>query len=397
MFSESIIETFRQIRTPFYYYDMDLLRRTLAELKALTDRYGYTVHYALKANAEERVLREISSLGFGADCVSGNEVKRALASGFAAEEIVFAGVGKTDEEIDFALDTGIFCFNCESEQEVAVINELARAKGRVASIALRVNPDIEASTHRHISTGKADHKFGMSESEVDSVIDRLGELDAVHLSGIHFHIGSQILELDNYRDLAKSANRIQAKFKAKGVEVAHINLGGGLGVDYFNPDKHPIADFAGFFAAIHEALDVFPEQKVHFELGRSIVCQMGSLISRVLYTKSGAKKRFAIVDAGMTELLRPALYQSFHRIQNLSNQTGVGMYDVVGPICESSDTFGTEVMLPETNRGDLLAIRSAGAYGQMMASKYNLRDEAKAYYSDDLVVESRGRGVAVGC
>jgi diaminopimelate decarboxylase len=384
MFTKETIEQFNRIPTPFYYYDLGLLKKTLDQLKKESDKYGFIVHYALKANTNSEILQLIRSYGLGADCVSGNEVKRAIETKFSSEDIVFAGVGKSDAEINYALDHNIFCFNCESTQEIEVLNELASAKNKIAKIALRINPNVNANTHKYITTGLEENKFGINIWELDDVIALLKNLNNVKLIGLHFHIGSQITDLSSFKNLCVRVNELQTWFENHQLQIENINVGGGLGVDYHHPDDKPIPDFAAYFKLFHEFLELRPHQKVHFEIGRAIVAQCGSLVSRVLYIKKGISKHFAILDAGMTELIRPMLYQAYHQIENIS-RTGSRTsqkYDVVGPICESTDCFAKEVELPETFRGDLVVLRTAGAYGEVMSSSYNLRDRVKAVYSE---------------
>ena len=378
------VEKFKQLPTPFYYYDMDLLQRTLDVVKAESSKYGYHVHFAIKANANPRLLALIAQNGLGADCVSGGEVQAALDAGFPANKIVFAGVGKADWEINLGLDNDIFCFNVESLAELEVINELAATKQKVASIALRINPEVDAHTHAKITTGMKENKFGINLSQLASVPDRLAEMKHVRLIGIHCHIGSQITDMSAFRNLTIRINEIQDDLAAKGIVVENLNFGGGLGIDYYHPNHLSIPAFDNYFAAIHSLLQVRPGQQVHFEPGRSIVAQCGTLIARVLYVKEGETKKFAILDAGFTELIRPAMYDAYHRIENISSDEPVELYDVVGPICESSDVFGKEVELNKAHRGDFLALRSAGAYGEVMASQYNCRKLPTAYYSDTL-------------
>lgn len=370
-------------RTPFYYYDMELLENTLNKLKCAADKYKYNVHYALKANTNGRVLDIISRYGFGADCVSGNEIDKAVAHGFCPDQIAFAGVGKTDREIEVGLDNDIFCFNCESIQEIEVINDIATRKNKAANIALRINPNVDANTHKYITTGTTENKFGILVSEIAAVVTLIQSCKNVNLIGLHFHIGSQVTDLVAYRDLCMRVNEIQNWFDKKNIGLRHINVGGGLGIDYDNPDTNPIADFESFFSIFSTYLKLRNGQELHFELGRSIVGVIGNLISKVLYIKDGASKSFAILDAGMTELIRPALYNAKHKIENLSKHENASssFYDVVGPICESSDSFGAEINLPATSRGDIIAIRCAGAYGEVMASNYNLREKPLAVYS----------------
>lgn len=375
--------------TPFYYYDLDLLRRTLRTATEEANRYGYHIHYAMKANVERPILHEIQQAGLGADCVSGYEVRCAVENGFAPEKIVFAGVGKSDGEIEYAIEQGIFAFNCESLQELEVIDGLAKAQGRTVNVALRINPDVRPETHRYISTGQAESKFGISYTEVDEALERLNELPHIRIVGLHFHIGSQIRNLKSFAELAERVNEIARWFEERGVTLRHLNMGGGLGIDYERPDEEPIPDFAGYFRTFHDHLKVREDQTVHFELGRSIVAQCGELITRVLFTKTTASgARFAIVDAGMTELIRPALYHAHHEIENLTARAEkearpMERYSIAGPICESSDVFAREIEFPESHRGDVLSLRSTGAYGSIMASNYNMRPIAPSFFGGE--------------
>jgi len=382
MFNPSEITHFKSTTTPFYHYNMKLLKNTLSVVVETSKKYNYHVHYAFKANSNDKILNLINSFGLGADCVSGNEVKKAINCGFNANKIAFAGVGKTDEEINIGLDNDIFCFNCESIPEMEVINELALAKGKTAQIALRINPNVNAKTHHYITTGLEENKFGINVWELENVLSSLKQLKNIQLIGLHFHIGSQITDLSAFKGLCIRVNEIQEWFYDHKIIVEHINVGGGLGVDYDTPTKNPIPDFKSFFKLFDDFLELRPQQELHFELGRSITAQCGTLISKVLYVKNGVNTDFAIIDAGMTELLRPALYQATHAISNLSNKNkDLQRYDVVGPICESSDCFGKAIQLPLTQRGDLIAIHSCGAYGEVMASQYNLRSLVKAIYT----------------
>lgn len=378
------INKLRELQTPFYFYNTDLLRDTLALIRAEADRYGFHVHYAVKANANPKILSIIRENGLGADCVSGGEIKASLAAGFPAKKIVFAGVGKADWEINLGLDNDIFCFNVESAAELEVINELAGAKNKVASVALRINPEVDAHTHAYITTGLKENKFGINLSQLDSVLDLFETLKNVKLIGLHFHIGSQITDLTSFQSLCSRVTEIQENMARRRILVENLNFGGGLGIDYHHPNHLPIPDFKEYFAIFHKHMKLRPEQQVHFEPGRSVVGQCGTLITKVLYVKEGASKNFAIVDAGFTELIRPALYQAYHRIENLTSDEAEEVYDVVGPICESSDSFGKSVDLNKVRRGDLIALRSAGAYGEIMASQYNCRQLPKAYFSDTL-------------
>jgi len=371
-----------QLETPYYYYDTEVLNRTLKTVTSEAGKYHFHVHYALKANANKRILSIINSYGLGADCVSGGEVQAALEAGFPASRIVFAGVGKADWEINLGLDHDIFCFNVESIPELEIINEFAAAKGKVASIALRINPNVKADTHHYITTGKEENKFGIALCDFDKVVDVALASKNIKLIGIHFHIGSQILEMNNFAGLCSRVNELQDQLGKRNIVLEHINVGGGLGIDYHYPSGQPIPDFANYFKTFKNMLQLREGQTLHFEPGRSVVGQCGNLITKVLYIKEGVNKNFAVVDAGFTELIRPALYQAYHKIENITSEAPVQKYDVVGPICESSDCFGKDVELNGSKRGDLLALRSAGAYGEIMASQYNLRRLPKAYFSD---------------
>lgn len=380
------VDKFKGIQTPFYYYNTDLLKATLSAINTEVSKYdNYHVHYAVKANTNPTILGIIKDAGLGADCVSGGEIEAALKAGFAPEKIVFAGVGKSDWEITLALEAGISCFNVESIPELENINEIAKGMNKTASIALRINPNVDAHTHSYITTGLSENKFGIDISLVDKVLDKLSELKNVKLNGLHFHFGSQITDMDSFRSLAIRVNEIQELFYRRMIIVESINVGGGLGIDYQNPDKNAIPTFHEYFETFRKHLALRPIQQLHFELGRSVVCQCGSLISKVLYVKEGIDKKFVILDAGMTELIRPALYQAYHKIENITaDSSKKDIYDVVGPICESSDCFGKAIELPETKRGDIFAIRSAGAYGEIMASQYNCRRLPKSYFSDTI-------------
>ncbi|MDR0810979.1 MAG: diaminopimelate decarboxylase [Paludibacter sp.] len=376
------IEKFANLETPFYYYDLNVLRATIAEIKEQIAALPYVVHYAVKANANSVILNEINKAGFGADCVSGGEIQAALAAGIPASKIVFAGVGKADWEIRLGLENDIFCFNAESIPELQVIDNMAKTMGKKANIALRLNPNVDAHTHHNITTGLDENKFGINLSELEKVTDLLFTLKNCNFIGLHFHIGSQITDLSAFRELAVKFNEIQDFFDSKNVVLQHINVGGGLGVNYEHPNHFPIPDFEGYFRVSRKYLNLRAGQTLHFELGRSVVAQCGSLISRVLYVKEGKQKKFVILDAGFTDLIRPALYQAYHRIENLTSDLPEETCDVVGPICESSDTFAKNYQMNASHRGDIIAIRTAGAYGETMASQYNLRKLPKAYFSE---------------
>jgi diaminopimelate decarboxylase len=378
---KTVIEKWTNIATPFYYYDLNILKQTVETAKKEADKRGYILHYATKANANPELLKIIFASGFGADCVSGNEIVRSIECGADPRHITFAGVGKTDAEINTGLENNIFTFNCESIPEMENINRLAVAKGKIADVSIRINPDVDAKTHEYISTGKKENKFGISAWDFDKVIGRLNVLNNLNLISLHFHVGSQITDMNVFAEVCSRVNSFNQWFREHGFVLEHINVGGGLGIDYQTPDENPIPDFASYFAIFEQNLKLFPGQKLHFEPGRSIVAQCGSLISRVLYVKEGKSKDFVIVDAGMTDLIRPALYHAHHHIENLSSNDPQKIYDVVGPICESSDCFDKDVFLPETKRGDFIALRSAGAYGEVMASQYNLRTIPDSIFS----------------
>lgn len=382
MFSNKDISAFTHLETPFYYYDLALLQQTLDECANAAKVYNFHVHYAMKANFNPKVLERIKGTGFGADCVSGGEVNKAIELGFEQQKIVFAGVGKSDKEIKLALDHDIYCFNVESIQELDVINDLAGQKGKRARVAIRINPNVDAHTHHNITTGLDENKFGINSWDLTECAAMLKKCPNLEFVGIHFHIGSQITNLDVYKNLCVRVNEFAAWFEDRGFMIKVLNVGGGLGIDYHHPDQQ-IPDFSAYFKIFDEFLQVRSNQEVHFELGRALVGQCSSLISRVLYVKNGKKKNFIVLDAGMTELMRPALYQAYHKIENISKaHAAVAVkYDVVGPICESTDCFGKEVELPETQRNDMIAIRSTGAYGEVMTSHYNLRNELHFEFS----------------
>lgn len=377
------VEGFNGVRTPFYYYDTTLLTDTLRLINSEVSKHeGFEVHYAIKANDNPKILGIIKNSGLGADCVSGGEIKASLEAGFAPSKIVFAGVGKSDWEIELGLDKNIFCFNVESIPELEVINELAEKRNKIANVALRINPNVGAHTHAHITTGLAENKFGISMEDMDSVIAEVEKLNNVKFIGLHFHIGSQILDMTDFKALCNRINELQDKLERQHIKVENINVGGGLGISYDHPNREPIPAIKEYFDVYAHHLKLRNGQKLHFELGRSIVAQCGSLITKVLYVKQGNYKQFCIVDAGMTDLIRPALYQAVHKIENISNDEPVETYDVVGPVCESSDVFAKAIDLNKVHRGDIIAIRSAGAYGEVMASTYNRRELPIGYLSE---------------
>ena len=379
------IDKFQEIQTPFYYYDTAVLRKTLKTINEEAGKHeNFEVHYAVKANANPKVLNIICQAGLGADCVSGGEIQAATNAGFPASKIVYAGVGKSDWEINLGLEKGIFCFNVESIPELEVINELAEKQGKVAQVCFRINPNVGAHTHANITTGLAENKFGIAMEDMENVIEEAAQMKNIKFLGLHFHIGSQILDMGDFEALCNRINELQDQLESHHIVVKNINVGGGLGIDYNHPNRVPIPDFKAYFNTYAKFLKLREGQKLHFELGRAVVGQMGSLITKVLYVKQGTAKLFAIVDAGMTDLIRPALYQAYHKIENISSNEPEETYDVVGPICESSDVFAKAIDINKTHRGDLIALRSAGAYGEIMASQYNCRQLPKGYITEDL-------------
>ena len=379
------IDKFQEIQTPFYYYDTAVLRKTLKTINEEAGKHeNFEVHYAVKANANPKVLNIICQAGLGADCVSGGEIQAATNAGFPASKIVYAGVGKSDWEINLGLEKGIFCFNVESIPELEVINELAEKQGKVAQVCFRINPNVGAHTHANITTGLAENKFGIAMEDMENVIEEAAQMKNIKFLGLHFHIGSQILDMGDFEALCNRINELQDQLESHHIIVKNINVGGGLGIDYNHPNRVPIPDFKAYFDTYAKFLKLREGQKLHFELGRAVVGQMGSLITKVLYVKQGTAKQFAIVDAGMTDLIRPALYQAYHKIENISSNEPEETYVVVGPICESSDVFAKAIDINKTHRGDLIALRSAGAYGEIMASQYNCRQLPKGYITEDL-------------
>ncbi len=379
----SLPDALEKVTTPFYYYDSALLTQTIEEVKAaVAPHENFFVHYAVKTNANPTILKMMAEAGFGADTVSGGEVEAAVEAGFAPSVIVLAGVGKTDAEIRRALSLGIDCLNVESEAELDVIESIAIDMNVKARIALRLNPEVDAHTHKNITTGLAENKFGIALPLLKKLMDRCRQSQWIEFRGWHFHIGSQILQLDCYIELCNRINKLQQEYADYQIPV--INVGGGLGIDYVNPEATPIPAFKEYFDIFAKHLSLRPGQQLYFELGRALVGQSGTLITKVLYVKEGLNKRFAIVDAGFTDLIRPALYQAHHKIENLSRPAdNLEPFDVVGPICESTDTFGEHEMLPQaTRRGDFLGLKSAGAYGEVMAMQYNCRHLPDSVFSE---------------
>ena len=378
-------DRFKTLETPFYFYDIPLYRETLRiateEAKGIARS---SIHLAMKANNNKNILKYAKEAGLGIDTVSGGEILRAIQMGFPGNKIVFAGVGKTDREILVGLDNDILSFNAESIPEIDVINNLAAQRNKTANIALRVNPNVDAHTHKNITTGLEENKFGIALEDLIPTIKHIQTLSNVRYYGLHFHIGSQITEFGCFVRLCKKINEVQEELEKEGIQTESINVGGGLGVDYSDPQGHPYADFKGYFDTFKQYLKLRPHQSFHCELGRSLTAQCGALITKVVFIKQTKTKQFAIVDAGFTDLIRPSLYQARHKAINLTSDKELRQYDIVGPICESTDVFEENACLPETRRGDILALLSAGAYGFVMASRYNCRELIKEITSEDL-------------
>ena len=369
--------------TPYYFYDYDLLNATLNLVQEETNGSNFHVYYAIKANNNKKIVKTIAEKKFGADCVSGAEIQMALEAGIPNSKIVFAGVGKTDEEIRFAISMNISAFNCESFEEIQVINEIAEEFGQKVNVALRLNPNVNAYTHEKITTGLNENKFGISPFEYEEIKSHQNELTNINFVGLHFHIGSQITEMKAFKNLCFRINALKEDFISSFGTLEYLNVGGGLGIDYDNPMENPIPDFKSYFRVFKDHLNIGIDVPVHFELGRSLVGQCGTLFTKVLYVKRSEQKQFAVLDAGMTELLRPAMYGAQHRIEKYDANPNelLSPYDVVGPICESSDSFGENILLPKLKRGDLIAIRSCGAYAESMSLRYNGREAIPSYPS----------------
>ena len=382
MFNNDLLNKFQSINTPFYYYDISILKANLDALKASINNNN-KVHFALKSNFNSKILNIINSYGFGIDAVSGNEIKKAIEVGFKSEDIVFAGVGKKDSEIQFSIDNNISYLNSESFQEIEVINKISSKSNKITPISIRINPNIKTQTHKHIQTGYRNNKFGIDINDLNEVIDSSNKFKNIEIVGFHFHLGSQINNNSPFLKLCSIVNEVNDLFKAKSINIKYINVGGGLAIDYLDPIDNSISDFKNFINLFNKNIFLNDKQILHFELGRSIVGQCGFLISKVLFIKKSYEKNYAIIDAGMNDLIRPALYNTYHKVINITSKSPEKInYDVVGPVCESSDTFAYDYPLPITNRDDFIVICSAGAYGQSMSSNYNLRNKLKSYYSD---------------
>jgi diaminopimelate decarboxylase len=361
--------------TPVYIYSAAAIRGRFREYDEALAGVPHRVCYAVKANGNLSVLRLLAKEGAGFDIVSGGELFRVTRAGGEAEGVVFAGVGKTRDEIEMALEAGIHSFNCESEAEIALIAALAARLGKQASVAVRVNPDVDAETHPYISTGLKEHKFGINISEIEQVYERARGLAGVRMEGVACHIGSQLLDTSPLIEAAKRLVELVERLRARGFAIKYLDLGGGIGVPYKPDDARP--DVRGFLSAIRELVKEHALTLL-FEPGRSIVAEAGALVTRVLYRKPGTGKEFMVVDAAMTELIRPALYGAYHEIVPLrkSRVPGTVTADVVGPVCESADFLAKGRELPQVMPGEYMAVMTAGAYGWVASSNYNARPRA---------------------
>ncbi|MDB5418213.1 MAG: lysA [Phenylobacterium sp.] len=363
------------VGTPVYVYSSATLARHYTVLRDALTAAGLgepLIAFAVKANANVAVLKTLAQLGAGADTVSGGEIRRALAAGIPPQRIVFSGVGKTAEEIDFALQTGVAEINVESEPELRLVGEIARRRGVSAAVALRINPDVKAGAHDKISTGKADSKFGIALTDVERLYALASNTDGLRPVGIACHIGSQIADLASIEEAAVKMRGLVERLRAEGLSVERLDLGGGLGVPYFNqPEPPDPTAYAGAIGRVMKGLDV----QFAFEPGRVIAANAGVLAARVLHVNERPDgRKFLVLDAAMNDLLRPAMYEAYHDIRPVSPRAGEAVsYDVVGPVCETSDTFTRDRALPPLEGGDLLAFMTAGAYGAAMASEYNSR------------------------
>jgi diaminopimelate decarboxylase len=382
----SVADLAERFGTPLYVYSQAAILGRLEALESAFAEADPLICYSVKANSNLGILKVLAEHGSGFDVVSGGELYRVDLAGGEAGRTVFAGVGKTDEEIREGLEAGVLMFNVESEAELDAIARVAAGQGRVAPIALRVNPDVDPRTHRYISTGKKESKFGMDIARSLALAEAVKGLPSVAMIGMHMHIGSQITTSEPYAGAVAKGVEIIARLRAMGHPIAWYNMGGGFGIDYRGGEARPIAEFARAIVPGVKAAGC----RLALEPGRVIVGNAGILVSRVLYTKQSGEKRFLIQDAAMNDLIRPALYESFHRIWPLAVPEGVPAppedfeaaipgtepWDVVGPVCESGDFLAKDRALPRLERGALLAVFSAGAYGMVMASNYNTRPRA---------------------
>lgn len=370
----SLARIAEELGTPFYCYSTATLERHYNVLAEAFRDQKALICFAVKANSNQAVLATMARLGAGMDVVSEGELRRARAAGVPAEKIIFAGVGKTRAEMAYALEEGILGFNVESEPELIALSDVASEMGKTASVAIRVNPDVDAKTHAKISTGKAENKFGVPYRDARALYARAAKLAGIHVSGIHMHIGSQITDLAPFRDAFALMRELVRDLKADGIPLGHLDIGGGLGVPYRGAnDVPPTPDE---YAAVVKAALGDLGLKIVLEPGRMIVGNAGVLVTRVTYVKEGAEKTFTIVDGAMNDLLRPTLYEAYHDIWPVSEERKAMspvQQDIVGPVCETGDFLAEDRALPPVEPGDLLAVMTAGAYGAVMSSTYNTR------------------------
>ena len=370
--SVSIEKVAEQLETPVYCYSAAALRHNFHMYADQFKPENSLICFAVKANSNQAIIGELARLGAGADVVSEGELRRALLAGIPANRIVYSGVAKTAREMRFALQQGIFQFNVESEPELELLSQLATGMGKQAPVAFRINPDIDALTHAKISTGKASNKFGIPWTRAKEAYARAAALPGIRVQGIDIHIGSQLTRLEPFEAAFRCIAELTDQLRAQGHEISVLDIGGGLGIDYGDGSRQPpaLSDYATLANNILGQLDC----RILIEPGRSLVGDVGILISRVTYIKEGEQDHFLIIDAGMNDLLRPSLYDAYHDIIPVYLRSGDPVhYHVVGPICETGDTFSRDRLLPPLQAGDLIAIKNAGAYGAVMASSYNTR------------------------
>lgn len=403
LFCENLkIETLAEKHgTPLYLYSKNMIIDNFKATDKAFSSVKHTICYAMKANSNFQILKLMASLGSGGDVVSGGELFLALKAGIPANKIVYAGVGKTDQEIKYGIESGIMAFNVESEQELEIINQIANELGKKAPVAIRINPDVDIHGHPYISTGKSINKFGIDIHVALEVFLNAFRMSGIEIVGVHCHIGSQILNLEYYVATAKKISDFVQKLSESGIEIQHIDIGGGLGVHY--SDMLPKyaekegetvpspAELAQKVIAILKPLDC----EILFEPGRSIIAETGTLITKVLYVKESRDKNFIVIDAGMNDLIRPSLYDAYHQIVPLKRIDGeLEKADVVGPICETGDFLAKDRPLPKVQRGDYLAVMTAGAYGYSLSSNYNSRPRPIEVWIDgdrDEVIRERER------
>lgn len=371
MNSDLISKIAAEVGTPFYLYSEQKLRDNFKSFAdAVKPLKKATVCFAVKSNFNPTILKILAGMGAGADIVSGGELELALQAGVPADKIVFSGVGKTRVELTAAIMAGIKQINAESESEIRLINEIAIGLNKTVSVGIRVNPDVDARTHEKITTGKKENKFGIDWNDARRLFLSAEQFKGLSLHGIEVHVGSQILELSPFREAFVKTKKMLNDLKEHGVSIQTVDVGGGLGVSYKTDESAPSP--ADYIAVLQDVLGDFDGEFV-FEPGRCISGDAGVLVASVVRVKQTGDKRFAVLDAGMSDLVRPAMYDAYHNIEALKGGKASERYDVVGPICESADIFGKDRMLPELNEGDLIAIETAGAYGAAMASNYNGR------------------------